>query len=245
MMNTIMGWKEFDMRQPLLPQILKLEETFLELSRVSDPLPENLKLAILSRCITGQLKTYINVHLDEGATFDQMREAVLRFDRATTKWTSSTVLGHDEPTPMEVDRIKGKEKGKKGKGGKDGKGKQGKSKGYGKEFGAGYQHGKGKGKDSKGKGVSYDGKGKGKNDDSKGWKGKGKFNAHNKGGGREKGYGWYQQSSPQSWNYGSNSCIVMTESGRLRKAIQVHLRLRYPLGLRCLTQHLPPLIPRQ
>ena len=63
-MNTIMGWKEFDMRQPLLPQILKLEEAFLELARVSDPLPENLKLAVLSRCITGQLKTYISVHLD-------------------------------------------------------------------------------------------------------------------------------------------------------------------------------------
>jgi hypothetical protein len=123
-MNTIMGWKEFDMRQPLLPQILKLEEAFLELARVSDPLPENLKLAVLSRCITGQLKTYINVHLDEGASFDTMREAVLRFDRATTKWTSTTVLGQDDPTPMEVDRIKGKEKGKKGKNGKDGKGKQ-------------------------------------------------------------------------------------------------------------------------
>lgn len=204
-MNTIMGWKEFDMRQPLLPQILKLEEAFLELARVSDPLPENLKLAVLSRCITGQLKTYINVHLDEGASFDAMREAVLRFDRATTKWTSTTGLGQDDPTPMEVDRIKGKEKGKKGKNGKDGKGKQGKSKGYGKDFNSSFQQSKGKGKEQKGKGYGYDNKGKGKSDDLKGWKGKGKYNSPGKSAGRGKGYGWNQHGSQQNWNYGNNT----------------------------------------
>ena len=108
--------------------LLKLEEAFLALARVSCPLPENLKLAILSRCITGQFKTYINGHLDAGAPLDILREAVLRFDRATTKWSSTTVLGQDYPTLMEVDRIKGKEKGKKGTG------KQVKSKRYGNDF---------------------------------------------------------------------------------------------------------------
>ena len=114
--------------------LLKFEEAFLELARVSDPLPENLKLAVLSRCITGQFKTYINRHLDAGAPLDILREAVLRFDRATTKWSSTTVLGQDYPTLMEVDRIKGKEKGKKGKNGNDGTGKQVKSKRYGNDF---------------------------------------------------------------------------------------------------------------
>ena len=90
-MNSIMAWKEFDMKQALSPQILKLEEAFQELARVSDPLPETIKLAVLTRCITGQLKTYINIHLDEGSSFDELREAVLRFDRANTRWTPSSV----------------------------------------------------------------------------------------------------------------------------------------------------------
>ena len=47
-MNSIMAWKEFDMKQALLPQILKLEEAFQELARVSDPLPETIKLAVLT-----------------------------------------------------------------------------------------------------------------------------------------------------------------------------------------------------
>ena len=108
--------------------LVKLEEAFQEFARVSDPLPENLKLAVLSRCIAGQFKTYINLHLDAGASLDILREAVLRFQRATPKWSRTTVLGQDYPTLMEVDRIKGKEKGKKGRNGKDGKRKQVKSK---------------------------------------------------------------------------------------------------------------------
>ena len=73
---------------------------------------------MLTRSITGQLKDvqYINVHLDEGASYDQLLEPVLRFDRATTRWNTSTVLGQDEAVPMEVDRVqKGGKKGGKSK----------------------------------------------------------------------------------------------------------------------------------
>ena len=145
-MNSIMGWKEFDMRQPLLSQVLKLEEAFQELARVSEPLPESIKLAVLTRSITGQLKTYINVHIDEGASYDQLRESVLRFDRATTRWNTSTVLGQDEAVPMEVDRVQkgGKKGGKsKGKEGKGVKGKDFKGKGY-QQFRGDYSKGKGR-----------------------------------------------------------------------------------------------------
>lgn len=67
-----------------------------------------------------------------------MRDAILRFDRSNTKFTSAAIFGHeskDEVVAMEVDSIKGKGKRK----GKDfhGKGKQdGKGKGYG-AFGLG------------------------------------------------------------------------------------------------------------
>ena len=199
-MNSIMAWKEFDMKQALLPQILKLEEAFQELARVSDPLPETIKLAVLTRCITGQLKTYINIHLDEGSSFDQLREAVLRFDRANTRWTPSSVLGQDvakdEVVAMEVDRIKGGKKGKydvKGKG-KDGRGKDGKGKGFGGH--QNFQNYKGKGKfqgDFKGKSKD----GKGKND---GKFGKGKFEK-GKEKGRGKDYGKDGKGKGSGWNY--------------------------------------------
>ena len=115
------------------------------------------------------METYINIDLDEGSSFDQLREAVLRFDRANARWTPRSVLGQDvmkdEVVAMEVDRIKG---GKKGKYDVKGKGKDGS------------QNYKGKGKfqgDFKGKSKD----GKAKND---GKFGKGKFEK-----GKEKGKG--------------------------------------------------------
>ena len=78
-------------------------------------MPEELKLAVLTRCISGQLKTYVNVRWDEDAKYDVMRDAILRFHRSNTKWTSAAIFGHeskDEVVAMEVDRIKGKGKGK-------------------------------------------------------------------------------------------------------------------------------------
>ena len=63
----------------------------MELSRISDPLLEELKLAVLTGCISGQLKTYVNVRLDD-AKYDAMREAFLRFDRSNTKWTSAAIF---------------------------------------------------------------------------------------------------------------------------------------------------------
>ena len=85
-MNSIMGWKEFDMRQPLLSQVLKLEEAFQELARVSEPLPESIKLAVLTRSITGQLKKQINVHSHEGMLYDQLPYATWGFATACRKY---------------------------------------------------------------------------------------------------------------------------------------------------------------
>lgn len=114
-MNSIMAWGSFDMRQALLPQILKLEDAANELARVLDPLPDSLKLAVLTRSLSGQLKAYVNVHLDEGADYEKVRDAVLRFDRSSTKWTSAAIFGNeakDEVVAMEVDRVKGRSKSK-------------------------------------------------------------------------------------------------------------------------------------
>lgn len=115
------------------------------------------------------LKTWLQLSFKDNTTYAQMREAGLNYDRSTTKWSGMMGLGRDSGASdtsglMEVDHVKGFEKGK-GKG-KDGKGNKGggkdfhkgsywqdrKSKGKGKNEGDGNYKGKGKGKDGKSKG---------------------------------------------------------------------------------------------
>ena len=99
--------------------------------------------------MTGQLKTYLNVTIQEDTSYDRLREAILQYDQATIKWSNTMALGSslpnnshadDGPSPMEVDRIwKGKGHGRDGKG----KGKDGKDKGKNKSGGK-YETGSGK-----------------------------------------------------------------------------------------------------
>ena len=118
------------------------------------------------------MKIHLNLILNEGNSYQKMREAILAFDTATTKWNESIALSFNNsspitqainsggPMPMEIDRLQQKGDGKKGKGKtKDMKGK-GKSKAK-----------KGKGKSKIIKDNAKDGKGKGK--DPKQGKGKG------------------------------------------------------------------------
>ena len=120
------------------------------------------------KSIGGQLKTYLNMIIQDSATYESLRESIVQYDQATIKWSSTMALGTsmqggDEPTPMEVDRIwKGKGKGKD------------------------------KGKNDKGKGKSW--KGKGKNE--KGGKNrKGSWNNNNGGWNQGKGQSWNQNTN--------------------------------------------------
>ena len=154
-----------------MQQVLRLEHAFAEYERLGAKLNEDLKTAILMRCVTGQLKVWLQLQVNESTNYAKVREMVLLYDSSTTKWTEQMVLGSDNtmsstdgPVPMEIDRVesKGKNKGAKGKSKSSPKGKS---------------KGKGKTKDGKGKGKSFDQKGsKGnvnaQNDRSKG-KGKG------------------------------------------------------------------------
>ena len=142
LLHLLMKWPEFDMKVAMVSQILRLEDSFREYERMGGNLSEELKFAIVMKCITGQLKTYLNVTLQEDTSYDRLREAILQYDQATIKWSNTMAVGsslpnhsHDDggPSRMEVDRIwKGKGYGKDRKGkGKDVKGK-GKNKGGGK-----------------------------------------------------------------------------------------------------------------
>eukprot|EP00438_Fugacium_kawagutii_P013012 Skav219672 [mRNA] locus=scaffold3149:113084:120619:+ [translate_table: standard] len=174
LLNAVMAWPSFNMKHPLLGQILKLEQAFQEYARIASAISEEIRFAVLLRCVGGQLRTYLNVNISEKSTYAELREAILRYDRATVKWSESMVLGADDAQPMDVDdRVAGKEqkgnpKGKKGdqKGNKSnpGKGKgfeKGKGHGgYQNSYGQNFQKSSGKGKD-KGKNPEK-GKSKGK-----------------------------------------------------------------------------------
>ena len=136
---------------------------FVEAERAGTKAQEELKSAILLKSVSGQLKNYLNVHLHDGSQYHEIREQILKWDRAQVRWTQTLVnIDDGGPSPMEVDRIdaKGKTKGKSKDKGKSYKGdksfnQKGKSKvikGNSKSKGDKGMKGKGKSKDKGGAG---------------------------------------------------------------------------------------------
>ena len=168
LLTAITSWQPFGMQKPLLPQLLVLEEAYEAARKSGMALNDELRSAILLRCIGGQLKTHLNMALTDNAKYSDLREQVLKWDRAQAKWSQWMGSHETDAQPMEIDRIEGKGGWNKGKGQK-GKGKS--NKGFQKGKGKG---GKSPGKSKDGKSKSWDkgGKSKGKMSNDKG-KGKG------------------------------------------------------------------------
>ena len=150
LLQGIMAHPKINMKFLILPQLLKLEEHFTQYERLGGKLPPDMRAAVLLKAISGPLKIHLNMTLNEGSSYAKIREAVLAYDTANTKWNESAALSFSSSSPMppspydpngaapmEIDRLqKGKEKGKgktkDGKGGKSkGKEEKGKSKGKG------------------------------------------------------------------------------------------------------------------
>lgn len=194
LLNAIMSWPSFSNKYSLMTQIMKLEAAFSEYEKLGSALAEEIRSAVLMRCLVGQIKTFLQLQITDSTSYLQIREAVLSYERSTTKWSETMVLGlagspSNGDDPMEVDRIKGKgkEKGKhKSKGKHDAKGKGKAEKGK-----PSWNNGKGSSQWDNGKGqqwnpsnhsqtkgspwqsTDYNNKGKGKSKD----KGKGKSNS--------------------------------------------------------------------
>ena len=141
--------------------------------------------------------------MDDKATYNQVREQILNFERVSKSWGHEKVLKSihdankgvaDGPTPMEVDRVEGKSKGK---------GKKGKGKGsWNIPWGAGRGFGGRSGGKAKGKGKKGRGRGNNKGGKSKGKKGKSKDGQKGKAAGHNQckicfGYGHWSGECPQ------------------------------------------------
>jgi hypothetical protein len=152
------------MNAPVQLQMLKLEEVFEDSRRAGTDIQDAVKAAILMRCVSGQLETYLNLGAQDDMSYSALREQCLKWDKAQQRW-STLVSSDDTAVPMEIDRVEGKgwhgAAGKKGRG--KGKSDKGASKGKGKS--------KSKSKDGKGKSKKGSDKGKSRADDRS--KGKG------------------------------------------------------------------------
>ncbi|CAE7314572.1 unnamed protein product, partial [Symbiodinium sp. KB8] len=180
LLQMINQWPSFDHKQGYSQQMMKLEAAFNEYdSQSSTPLSEDIKIACLLRCVTGQLKQHLNVAVTDKTKYADLRSLVLRWDNAQTRWGTAVAAtyslgdgrGSSGFQPMDVDAIgalsyKGKNKGK------DYKGKP-----KGKDY-----NNKGKSKDGKGKPQQYP---KGK-DQGKGWNNQQQNKGKNKGKGNVK-----------------------------------------------------------
>ena len=92
---------------------------------------DEMRAAVLLKCISGPLKVHLNLALNESASYSKIREMIQAYDTAITKWSDSPAVLQPQAlgdaggvAPMEIDRVKGGKQGGKGKTkGKDGKGK--------------------------------------------------------------------------------------------------------------------------
>ena len=159
LMGALTNWPTFNMNQLLQPQLMKLEEALEEARRAGSSIPDQLQQAILLKCVSGQLRTHLNLAIQESTTFKELREQVLRWDRSQQKWSNLIFDETSGSTPMEDDRVyaDGRNWNSGGKKGDKGKGKGGSSKGN--------QNQKGKGK---GKTKTKDGKNGSKGKQQKG-----------------------------------------------------------------------------
>ncbi len=180
-LSALTSMSAFKGNEPLLPQVLDMERIIDEYERSSSKkLDDDFKSSIFLRSLPNSMRNHLATILTEDVTYDELREACLRFERMSLRWDSrnlfadSNLFGakskHDGPVAMEVDAVqkgkaKGKGKGSKGQPGR-GKGKQQDSKGQQHQKGAkGGNQAKGKGKGQQqqkgGKGGNQP-KGKGK-----------------------------------------------------------------------------------
>ena len=114
-----------------LESILVYEQTVQQFEESSGTTyPDELKVATLMRCCTAKLREFLQLNIKEDATYNQVREHIMNYERVSKSWTQEQVLKsiqdtpkpNDGPVPMEIDRVeKGQWKGK-GKGKDKGKG---------------------------------------------------------------------------------------------------------------------------
>ena len=99
------------MSSALQPQLLRLEESFEEAKRAGVSVQEKVKVAVLLKCLSGQLRTHVSLQLSEGMSYLELRECLLKWDRAQQRWSHLLPVSSEEVrkvVKMRKERAKGK-----------------------------------------------------------------------------------------------------------------------------------------
>ena len=176
--QAIMQHPSFSSGKSMVDNLLQFEQLLEQYQYASGhAMAEDLVISTLLKCVDAPTRKHLQLTIDETTTYERLKDLLIQYDRNSRTWSSDTIMkglqlqyhGGDAaasssgPTPMEVDRVHDKGKGKKGHG----------KKGWNFPFGGKW----GGGKSSKGKkGKKGKSKGKGKKGGKKGksqfWKGR-------------------------------------------------------------------------
>jgi hypothetical protein len=85
LLNVIMNWPTFSNKMSLMQNVLKLEHGYSEYEKLGSRLNDELKTAILIRSVTGQLKVWLQLQVNEATTYGKVREMILRYDTSTMR----------------------------------------------------------------------------------------------------------------------------------------------------------------
>ena len=72
LLSSVTAWPAFHMSKPLQAQVLRLEDAFEETRRAGTVLGDELKCAIMLRCITGAVKIHLSLNLKENCKYPEL-----------------------------------------------------------------------------------------------------------------------------------------------------------------------------
>jgi hypothetical protein len=73
LLTAATSWPAFSMGFPLQPEIVKLEEAFEESRKAGTEMQDAVKAAILMRCVTGQLRAYVNLGAQDNMQYHTLQ----------------------------------------------------------------------------------------------------------------------------------------------------------------------------
>ena len=103
--QALVAFPQFE-KGKILEGIMKYEKLVGEYERLAgSSLDENLKIATVMRCCPGQLRQHLQLNVQPGTRYAQVRESMVAYEQSTAAWSSTKILEHNQIVPMEVDRM--------------------------------------------------------------------------------------------------------------------------------------------
>ena len=80
MLQSIMSYPNFVMKNSIMSQLVRLEEHFVQFEKMGGKLTDEMKSAVVLKCVSAPLKIHLNLSLNESSTYAQIREVIKAYD---------------------------------------------------------------------------------------------------------------------------------------------------------------------